>query len=368
MRVIPIGVGRTGQSIVDRMLEYESLTERPFVETSIVVGFSMASLMNAEHVPSEHRIVVGQEWRNRTETISIEDGAKITRDGLKSIDGMVDEADTRDADLFLVIAGTEDGLALGGAPVLANHLSQTSEKPVLGLAVAPFDLVSEPPDEPKPGPIETFASEADQLLLVDTHTLETESDATREADSWVPEEVAKRLGLLFAPPPMGEQETTKASETTTKVLDTVSNGDISSIGYAAEQIEKSLTLKLVAQLTGIDGSVIDANRFTEQLLQLVQQAGTESWACFKGGKGPQRALLVVAGPPSIPRMAVEQARSWIRAELSGVDVAIVTHAVPNSSVVACAVVSTGPHPEVALQNTKDLKLTDSQAEALVTEE
>lgn len=351
MRVVPVGVGQTGRKVTDRLLEYQSLTDREFVETAFLVDSSMRSLMAAEEVPPEHRVVVGQARADRAGDQRHAVGAEVVSDDVDALEGTIGGADLDGADAFLVVAETRHGLAGDAAPVVARTLGELSSKPVVGLVVVPPESRGGAPTGDREGSLQALDAEVDQLLLVEPDSMGTGDGNGGAESSPVAEEVARRLGLVLGRDP--DDGDVDRSGDTAKILETLSGGTVSSMGYASEQVATSATLRLVGRLTGIDESVVDANQLSEQLLDLVERAAVESWSPFDGRGDPDRATLVVAGPPAVPRMAIEQGRGWLESELTDVDVPLVRHSVPGANVIACVVVCSGPPRREYLTGTED---------------
>lgn len=367
MNLVPVGIGPTGIEVVDKLLEYETLTDRSLVDTPVVVDSRMENLVANVRVPPNNRVVVGQSHKGHDDDLAPEDGAEITNAGLESIQGTIDNAAVDVVDAFLVIARIGNGLASGGAPVLSKHLSDVYSKPVLGLAILPNDADPASELDIAARSFGAFSEAADHLLVFDPATTTNPTDRAGRGAPVIAEEIANRLGFLFSSSLSGGEDDPITPHDTSKLLASLSGDGYSSFGYASESIKLPLTLKLLAVLSSVSGSVIDADRVTLQLDRLVQRATREARSVSEPHESPEGGIVVIAGPPSVPQAAVDRCRAWLGEEFGDVDIPVITRAVSSGNSMAVTVVLSGLKGHDRLDEVTDSMRSDEALEAILTD-
>jgi cell division GTPase FtsZ len=298
MKVVLIGVGQAGGRITQALAEFDVDMGFGAVTGAFAVNTAKADLSSLDI----DTILVG---RDRLKGHGVggdnELGAEIMQSDVTEVTDALDGRVVAETDAIVITAGLGGGTGSGGAPVLAKELRRVYDIPVYGLGILPGRSEGSLYQINAGRSLKTLVRETDSTLLIDNDAWHDADESVEEAFDSINEEIARRIGMLFASGEVIEgvgESVVDASE----VINTLHEGGIASMGYAsavagedpADNINAVTSLARNALLTGT--SLPDA---------------VEADA----------ALLVIVGKPErIPRKGVERARRMVEEETGSLQV------------------------------------------------
>jgi len=318
MKLAMIGFGQAGGKIVDRFLEYDERTGSQIVRAAIAVNSAKADLLGLDRIPQENRVLIGQA-RVKGHGVGADNelGAEIAEEDIDEIQNAVDKIPTHEVDAFLVVAGMGGGTGSGGAPVLAKHLKRIYTVPVYGLGVLPGTDEGGIYTLNAARSFQTFVREVDNLLVFDNDSWRSAGESVEGGYDTINEEIVRRFGILFGAGEVAEgQEVAESVVDSSEIINTLSGGGVSTVGFASEEVELSSSGGLLSRFTGGSKDTsdsLDAANTTNRITSLVRKAALGRLTLPCEIDGAERALLVVAGPlrasqPKRHRARAEMAR------------------------------------------------------------
>ncbi len=326
MKLAMIGFGQAGGKIVDRFLEYDKRTGSKIVQAAIAVNSAKADLLGLERIPEDKRVLIGQA-RVKGHGVGADNelGAEIAEEDIDEIQNAVDKIPTHEVDAFLVIAGMGGGTGSGGAPVLAKHLKRIYTVPVYGLGVLPGTDEGGIYTLNAARSFQTFVREVDNLLVFDNDSWRSAGESVEGGYDTINEEIVRRFGILFG---AGEvqpgQEVAESVVDSSEIINTLSGGGVSTVGFAHEEVELSSSGGLLSRFTGGSSDTsdsLDAANTTNRITSLVRKAALGRLTLPCEIDGAERALLVLAGPSEhLNRKGIERGRKWLEEETGSMEV------------------------------------------------
>ena len=236
-------------------------------------------------------------------------GATIAQEDLSTVMNTVAEFPIADKDAFLVVASLEGGTGSGGAPVIAREVNRLYEKPVYGLGVLPSRDEGGIYQLNAARSFLTFIREVDNLILFDNDAWRRPGGGSLEASyDYFNGQIAKRIGLLMTAG-MGQKATPEMVVDASEIINTLSTGGVSTIGYATSDLARARR-GLLSQLSG--PGEFEASDVISQIVSTVRLAALGRLTLPCEIDSAQRALVITAGPPEhLSRQGVERALSWL---------------------------------------------------------
>ena len=316
MRVFMIGYGQAGGRVADAFLEFAKRTGQNFVINAVAINTAKSDLIGLKNIPMEDRVLIG-EALTKGHGIGADNelGAKVATDEIYTIQTEIDKRGTHHVDAFLVIAGLGGGTGSGGAPVLARRLKKLYEEPVYGLGILPAKGEGSLYSLNAARSLMSFMNEVDNLFLFDNDVWKTGGETVKEAYADINEEIVRRFGILFGAGEANEvgQMVVDAAE----IMNTLKGGGISTIGYAAEGIERKGVLKKLFRKKGTMDTLDSVTRITSLTRRAV--AGRLTIPCEPSSA--ERALVIAAGPPEeLSRKGMEKSKERIEEMIRGTEV------------------------------------------------
>ncbi len=326
MKLAMIGFGQAGGKIVDRFLEYDERTGSQIVRAAIAVNSAKADLLGLDRIPQENRVLIGQA-RVKGHGVGADNelGAEIAEEDIDEIQNAVDKIPTHEVDAFLVVAGMGGGTGSGGAPVLAKHLKRIYTVPVYGLGVLPGTDEGGIYTLNAARSFQTFVREVDNLLVFDNDSWRSAGESVEGGYDTINEEIVRRFGILFGAGEVAEgQEVAESVVDSSEIINTLSGGGVSTVGFASEEVELSSSGGLLSRFTGGNKDTsdsLDAANTTNRITSLVRKAALGRLTLPCEIDGAERALLVVAGPSEhLNRKGIERGRKWLEEETGSMEV------------------------------------------------
>lgn len=324
MKLAVIGFGNAGGKIVDKLLEFEMHTGRNLIRSAIAVNSARVDLERLEHLPEEHRFLIGQTHeRVKGHGVGSDPdlGAEITRNDAYEIDRALDMVPVYEIDAFLIIAGLGGGTGSGGAPALASDLRQRYDEPVYGVGIMPSQEEAGRAALNAARSFQSFGEATNNLILFDNDTWRGSGDSIEAGYERTNEELAKRVVTLLA---AGEVDGSTISENAMDSSDirrTLDTGGVSTIAYAETHDVSNAQKGLLGQyLQNGSPDLGEADRATK-VNGLIRQAVQSRLTCPAEIESAERSLVVLSGPPEeLSRKGLETGRRWLEQQTGSVEV------------------------------------------------
>ncbi|QGX96711.1 cell division protein [Haloplanus rallus] len=343
-----IGFGQAGGKIVDKFLEYDQRTGSEIVRAAVAVNTAKADLMGLEHIPQDQRVLIGQS-RVKGHGVGADNelGAEIAEEDIGEVQGAIDGIPVHEVDAFLVVAGLGGGTGSGGAPVLAKHLKRIYTEPVYGLGILPGSDEGGIYTLNAARSFQTLVNEVDNLLVFDNDAWRKTGESVQSGYDEINDEIVRRFGILFGAGEVKQgQEVAESVVDSSEIINTLSGGGVSTVGYASETVErKGNSGGLLSKLTGNDESIedqLDSANTTNRITSLVRKAALGRLTLPCEIDGTERALLVMAGPSAyLNRKGIERGRKWLEEQTGSMEVRGGDYPVNDSDFVASAILLSG---------------------------
>ncbi len=323
MKLAVIGFGNAGGKVLDKLLEFESDTDRNLIRSALAVNSARVDLARLENLPEDHRFLIGQtDERVKGHGVGSNPdlGAEITRTDRYEIDRALDMVPIYEIDAFLIVAGLGGGTGSGGAPELAKELRSRYDEPVYGLGILPSKQEAGRAALNAARSFQSFGEATSNLLLFDNDAWRGSGDSVEDGYERTNEEIAKRVVTLLA---AGEVDGSTVSENamdSSDVRRTLDTGGVSVIAYAeTEDISQNGSGLLSRYRT--NGTDISQPDSATKINGLIRQAVQSRLTCPANIDAAERSLIVVSGPSSeLSRKGIESARRWLERETESVEV------------------------------------------------
>ena len=346
MKLALIGFGQAGGKVVDKFVEYDQRTGSNIVRAAVAVNTAKADLMGLDNVRQDQRVLIGQA-RVKGHGVGADNelGAEVAEEDIDEVQGAIDSIPVHEVDAFLVVSGLGGGTGSGGAPVLAKHLKRIYTEPVYGLGILPGSDEGGIYTLNAARSFQTFVREVDNLMVFDNDAWRKTGESVSGGYDEINEEIVKRFGILFG---AGEveagQEVAESVVDSSEIINTLSGGGVSTVGYASEEVEEKSSGGLLSRLTGDDGGDegLDTAHTTNRITSLVRKAALGRLTLPCEIEGAERALLVMAGPPQhLNRKGIERGRKWLEEQTGSMEVRGGDYPVSGSGFVAAVILLSG---------------------------
>jgi cell division GTPase FtsZ len=346
MKLAMIGFGQAGGKIVDKFIEYDERTGSDIVRSAVAVNTAKADLMGLDHIPKSNRVLIGQS-RVKGHGVGADNelGAEVAEEDIDEVQGSIDSIPVHEVDAFLIVAGLGGGTGSGGAPVLAKHLKRIYTEPVYGLGVLPGSDEGGIYTLNAARSFQTFVREVDNLLVFDNDAWRKAGESVESGYAEINDEIVTRFGILFG---AGEVdpggEVAESVVDSSEIINTLAGGGVSTIGYAAEDVEPEEDggNGLLSRFTGGEEEEIDTAHTTNRITSLVRKAALGRLTLPCEIEGAERALLVMAGPAQhLNRKGIERGRKWLEEQTGSMEVRGGDYPVASSMKVAAVILLSG---------------------------
>jgi len=324
MKLAMIGFGQAGGKVVDKFLEYDKRTGSEIVRAAAAVNTAKADLMGLEHIAENQRVLIGQS-RVKGHGVGADNelGAEIAEEDIDEVQGAIDSIPVHEVDAFLVVSGLGGGTGSGGAPVLAKHLKRIYTEPVYGLGILPGSDEGGIYTLNAARSFQTFVREVDNLMVFDNDAWRKTGESVQGGYEEINEEIVRRFGILFGAGEIQQgQEVAECVVDSSEIINTLSGGGVSTVGYAEEEVEERTSGGLLSRLRNDDGEdQLDSAHTTNRITSLVRKAALGRLTLPCEIEGAERALLVLAGPPEyLNRKGIERGRKWLEEQTGSMEV------------------------------------------------
>ena len=345
MKLAMIGFGQAGGKVVDKFLEYDKRTGSEIVRAAAAVNTAKADLMGLEHIAENQRVLIGQS-RVKGHGVGADNelGAEIAEEDIDEVQGAIDSIPVHEVDAFLVVSGLGGGTGSGGAPVLAKHLKRIYTEPVYGLGILPGSDEGGIYTLNAARSFQTFVREVDNLMVFDNDAWRKTGESVQGGYEEINEEIVRRFGILFGAGEIQQgQEVAESVVDSSEIINTLSGGGVSTVGYAEEEVEERTSGGLLSRLRNDDGEdQLDSAHTTNRITSLVRKAALGRLTLPCEIEGAERALLVLAGPPEyLNRKGIERGRKWLEEQTGSMEVRGGDYPVTGANFVASVILLSG---------------------------
>ncbi|GAA0306090.1 tubulin/FtsZ family protein [Halarchaeum salinum] len=326
MKLATIGVGNAGSKIVDRMLEFESRTDRNLCRHVHAINTARTDLAKPDYIPEERRVLIGdtnQKAKGHGVGGDVEVGAEVAKADLDEIRRAFDDVEIHTVDAILVVAGLGGGSGSGGGPVVIDALQEMYDEPVYALGVLPGEYEGGRPALNAARSLQSFVSKVDNFIGFDNDAWRAREQTIEEGYEQMNRELAARLVTLLAAGETDDSDVAENAMDSSDIIRTLNTGGISSIGYAATQVEESSEGLLDRWSSDSQRVNRDDGSQATKIKGLVRRAVNSRLTLPGEVSSADRALAVISGPPSeFSRKGIESARQWLEQEADTVEVLV----------------------------------------------
>ena len=342
MKLGIIGVGNAGSKVVDKMVEFEQLTNRSLCRHVLVINTARTDLAKPDHVPEDRRVLIGDtnpKAKGHGVGGDVDVGAEVARKDIDEIRRAFDDVEIHDVDAILVAASLGGGTGSGAGPVIIKELQEMYDEPVYALGILPGKYEGGRPALNTARSLQSFVDNSDNFIGFDNDAWRSKEQSVEQGYERMNRELATRIVTLLGAGEYDEPTVAENAMDSSDIIRTLATGGISSIGYASTKIDKSddgLLARFRQPHELANGSTAAA-----KINGLVRRA-TNSRLTLPGEvSSTERALIVVSGPPSeLSRKGLESAREWIEQQIDTVEVLAGDDPRPNSNALsACVLLS-----------------------------
>ncbi|MEF8781086.1 MAG: cell division protein, partial [Haloferacaceae archaeon] len=186
--------------------------------------------------------------------------------------------------------------------------------------------------------------EVDNLLVFDNDAWRKTGESVSGGYDQINEEIVRRFGILFGAGEVSDgQEVAESVVDSSEIINTLSGGGVSTVGYASEQVEVQESGGLLSRLRGGEADDgLDTAHTTNRITSLVRKAALGRLTLPCEIEGAERALLVMAGPPRhLNRKGIERGRKWLEEQTGSMEVRGGDYPVRGSGFVASVILLSG---------------------------
>lgn len=322
MKLGTIGVGNAGSKIVDKMVEFETLTDRNLCRHTLLINTARTDLSKPDHIEEDRRVLIGdthQKAKGHGVGGDVEVGAEVAQADIDEIRRAFDDVEIHEVDAILVAASLGGGTGSGAGPVVINELQKMYDEPVYALGVLPGKYEGGRPALNAARSLQSFVNNTDNFIAFDNDAWRSNKQTVGEGYERMNRELATRIVTLLGAGEYDEATVAENAMDSSDIIRTLDTDGISSIGYASTSVKG-------------DGQGF-LNRFREdyeiengasaaaKINGLVRRAVNSRLTLPCDPSSADRALIVLSGPPSeLSRKGLESAREWIEDEVDTVEV------------------------------------------------
>lgn len=321
MKLALIGVGQAGGKIVDTFLQRDrDASGASIVEHAIVVNTAESDQSGLRHVPAENQLLIGQtEVGGHGVGGDNQLAAEIAERELGEIHAALNEISVHRIDAFLVVAALGGGTGSGAGPVIAAHLQELYEEPIYGLGLLPGADEGGIYTLNAARSLPTLVDRVDNLILFDNESWRSVGESVDAGYDAMNQELVKQVELLFRAGEVEEgQQVAESVVDTSEIINTLTGGGISTVGYAADtsvQSSASGSQGLLARFRSNPESREDSATLVNRITSLVRRATLGRLTVDAEVGSAERGLIVVAGPTEyLNRKGIEHGRTWVEEE------------------------------------------------------
>lgn len=370
MKISLIGIGQAGGKIVDAFLEYSKNTQSHFIIGAHAVNSAVQDLRGLENVPEDNRILIGEaEVKGNGVGADNELGAEVMENDIETVFREIDAVPTHEIDAFIVVAALGGGTGSGGTPVLANELRQRYAEPVYGLGVLPSANEGSIYSLNAARSLKTCVDSVDNMFLFDNDAWSWGGDSVKEWYNDINQKIATRFGVLLS---AGEVENSDdVAENvvdSSEVINTLRNGGVTSVGYAAEDLPKNQS-GLLGRFSKSDKKRYDESTQVNMMSSLIRKSAQGQLTLPCNIENTEKGLVLVAGPQEyLNRKGIEEGRKWMEEATGTMEIRGGDYPIQDTNQVAAVTVFSGLYDVERIKEMQRIAVeADNRREELLEE-
>ncbi|MFB6106064.1 MAG: tubulin/FtsZ family protein [Halobacteriaceae archaeon] len=322
MKLGTIGVGNAGSKIVDKMVEFETLTNRTLCRHVLVINTARTDLSKPDHIPESRRVLIGdthQKAKGHGVGGDVEVGAEVAQNDIDEIRRAFDDVDIHEVDAILVCASLGGGTGSGAGPVVIDELQKMYDEPVYALGVLPGKYEGGRPALNAARSLQSFVSSVDNFIVFDNDAWRSKNQTVGEGYERMNRELATRIVTLLGAGEYDEPTVAENAMDSSDIIRTLDTDGLSSIGYASTSVDRDDD-GLLSRFRE-DHETQNGSSAAAKINGLVRRAVNSRLTLPCEVSSADRALIVLSGPPDeLSRKGLESAREWIENEVDTVEV------------------------------------------------
>lgn len=322
MKLGTIGVGNAGSKIVDKMVEFETLTDRNLCRHVLVINTARTDLAKPDHIPDERRVLIGdthQKAKGHGVGGDVDVGAEVAQNDIDEIRRAFDDVEIHEVDAILVAASLGGGTGSGAGPVVINELQKMYDEPVYALGVLPGKFEGGRPALNAARSLQSFVNNVDNFIAFDNDAWRSKEQTVEQGYERMNRELATRIVTLLGAGEYDEPTVAENAMDSSDIIRTLDTDGISSIGYASTSLDQSQEGFLTRFRE--DHEIDNGSTSAAKINGLVRRAVNSRLTLPCEVSSADRALIVLSGPPAeLSRKGLESAREWIEDEVDTVEV------------------------------------------------
>lgn len=320
MKLALIGIGQAGGKIVDTYVEHDRRTAGvDIIHDALAINTAESDLAGLDHLEADDRLLIGQtEVQGHGVGGDNELAAQIAERELDEIHAALNDISVHRIDAFVLVGALGGGTGSGAAPVLAAHLQQLYEEPVYGVGILPAGDEGGIYTLNAARSLQTLVDRVDNLILFDNEAWRSVGESVDSGYTAMNRELVKQIDLPFRAGEVSEnQQVAESVVDSSEIINTLSGGGVSTIGYAEDDDVKSQSQSqgLLSRFRSSNEPAEDTATAVNRITSLVRRATLGRLTVDAEIGSAERGLVVAAGPSQyLNRKGIERGRTWLEEE------------------------------------------------------
>ncbi|MEF8783639.1 MAG: tubulin/FtsZ family protein [Haloarculaceae archaeon] len=325
MNLALVGVGAAGGRIVDRLLDYEAVTNRQFCNgKAIVFDTSPDAFGEFSHVGADRQVLIGDTYpgvEGEGTGGDVDLGASVAQADIGEIRRELDSAELGLVDAIILVVGFGGGTGGGAGAVVLETLEAMYEVPVYVAGILPHGDESDDRIRNAARTLQSVVPVADNTVLFDNDAWAPSGEVDSVDYDETNAELATRLAVVFGAGEVDSSSVAAMRVDSSDVARTLATGGVSTIGLATTGVDAG-SGGLLAWLRSLLGdSEEEAPSDAASVASLVRRAVNGRLTLPCEVTSAERSLMMLSGPSSAcSRKGFESARHWLGEETGTVEV------------------------------------------------
>ena len=327
MKLALIGIGQAGGKIADAFLARDRAMPGPdIVHHALAINTAQTDLAGLSTIPEAQRLLIGEtEVGGHGVGGDNELAAHIIERELDEVHTALNQISVHEVNAFLIIAALGGGTGSGASPVLATHLQEIYAEPVYGLGILPAADEGGIYTLNAARSLQTLVDRVDNLILFDNDAWRNTGEAIEGGYEAMNRELVTQVELPFRAGEIEEGQTVAESVVdSSEIINTLSGGGVSTIGYADDDSVQSVesgSRGLLSRFSRNNDPPEDSAVAVNRIMSLVRRATLGRLTVEADVGSAERGLVVVAGPSEyLNRKGIERGRSWLEEETASMHI------------------------------------------------
>ena len=320
MRSVIVGIGQCGGKVTSELVHYDDIRLPDHsIQGAVAVNTARSDL---RPLKLDTHLIGQADLKGSGVGSDNEKAVEVMRNDMDEILSTVNSKISSAVESIIIVAGLGGGTGSGGAPTLADELTDRYEIPTYVIGVLPSDDEGGLQKKNAGQSLQTLRKSADATIVVDNNIWRETGQSIKEWYKRVNKEIANRFALFFRAGEVSDTPTQSVVDTS-EIINTLDKGDIAAIGYGEVPAGGSETDKI-------------------NNIKTASRKAIENGLSISGSVESKTALLLTAGPPdSLSRKGIEKSRKLLENELNTHEVRGGDLPLPNSDLIKTLVLLGG---------------------------